>query len=415
MGERIRMFESLRTGAFLTRERATLWAAALTVAYALTIAFLFATARGLNDYQGRPLGTDFSNVYAAGRAALEGHAASAFAPDEQYRREQALFGHATPFYGWHYPPFFLLIAAPLAALAYLPTLVLWQLTTLALYLGGMWLLLRYGPDPQLANDRSWVLLALGFAAVFMNLMHGHNGFLTASLFAAALAVLDRRPWIAGVLFGLLAYKPQFALMIPLALLAQGRWRTIAAAAMTVCALAVVTTVVFGMEVWPAFFSSLSFTRGAVLEEGGAGFFKIQSVFAWTRMWGGSVGLAYVLQSLTILGVGAALFRLWRSAAPFASKAAALCLASLLATPYCFDYDMMALAPGIALLLAHGVTNGFRDYEKVALAVLWAMPLVARTVPQWTWIPVGVPLMIAVFLMQVGPTFAPRLASAAVPS
>ena len=30
---------------------------------------------GLIDYQGRPLGTDFSNVYTAGRMALEGHAA----------------------------------------------------------------------------------------------------------------------------------------------------------------------------------------------------------------------------------------------------------------------------------------------------------------------------------------------------
>jgi alpha-1,2-mannosyltransferase len=409
------MFETLRSGAFLTRERATLWAGALTVAYALTIAFLFATAHGLNDYQGRPLGTDFSNVYAAGRAALEGHAASAFVPDEQYRREQALFGQATPFYGWHYPPFFLLIAAPLAALAYLPALLLWQLTTLALYLGGMGLLLRHGPDPELARDRSWVLLALGFAAVFMNLTHGHNGFLTASLFAAALALLDRRPWIAGVLFGLLAYKPQFALMIPLALLAQARWRTIVAAAATVCILGAATTAVFGMEIWPAFLSSFSFTRGAVLEEGGAGFFKIQSVFAWTRMWGGSVALAYLLQTLTTLATGAALFRLWRSAAPFAHRAAALCLASLLATPYCFDYDMMALAPGIALLAAYGVSNGFRDYEKVALAALWAMPLVARTVPQWTWIPVGVPLMMAVFFMQLRPTFTPRPANAAVPS
>lgn len=409
------MFDALRTGAFLTRERVTLWAAALAVAYALTIGFLFATAHGLNDYHGRPLGTDFSNVYAAGRAALEGDAASSFVPERQYRREQALFGQATPFYGWHYPPFFLLIAAPLASLAYLPALFLWQLGSFALYLGGIWLLLRRGPDPQLANGRAWLLLAIGFPAVFMNLTHGHNGFLTASLFAGALALLDRRPWLAGVLFGLLAYKPQFALMIPLALLAEARWRTIASAAATVCILALLTSAIFGIDVWPAFLSSLSFTRSAVLEEGGAGFYKIQSVFAWTRMWGGSSTLAYILQTLTTAGVGVLLFRLWRSPASFASKAAALCLASLLATPYCFDYDMMVLAPAIALLVAQGAANGFRDYEKVALAALWAMPLVDRTVPQWTLVSVGVPVMLLLFLMQVRPVFAPRPASVAVPS
>ena len=60
-------------------------------------------------------------------------------------------------------------------------------------------------------------LALAFPAVFVNLGHGHNGFLTAALIGFALLWLDRRPVVAGILFGLLAYKPQFGLMIPLVL------------------------------------------------------------------------------------------------------------------------------------------------------------------------------------------------------
>ena len=98
------------------------------------------------------------------------------------------------------------------------------------------------PGPTIAAiDPLWLLLALSFPAVFVNLGHGHNGLLTAALFGAALVVLDRRPLLAGLLFGLLAYKPQFGVLIPLVLIATWRWRTVAAAVGTVSALAIVTT------------------------------------------------------------------------------------------------------------------------------------------------------------------------------
>src|SRR6185312_2585493 len=94
-------------------------------------------------------------------------------------------------------------------------------------------------------DPLWLLIAIAFPAVFVNLGHGHNGFLTAALFGAALVVLDRRPVVAGILFGLLAYKPQFGVLIPLVLIASGRWRCFAAAAVTVALSAVATTLAFG--------------------------------------------------------------------------------------------------------------------------------------------------------------------------
>src|SRR6266481_6505738 len=86
----------------------------------------------------------------------------------------------------------------------------------------------------------WVLLALAFPAVFINLGHGQNGLLTAALLGAALLMLTRQPLLSGTLFGLLAYKPQFALVIPIALLASNQWRAIAAAAATIMALSVLS-------------------------------------------------------------------------------------------------------------------------------------------------------------------------------
>ena len=87
--------------------RLRLWALAVLVASAGGLVYLVATSDGLNDYQGRPLGTDFSNVYAAGTYVLEGQPAAPFDPRLQHAREKEIFGATTPFYGWHYPPFFL--------------------------------------------------------------------------------------------------------------------------------------------------------------------------------------------------------------------------------------------------------------------------------------------------------------------
>ena len=246
--------------------------------------------------------------------------------------------------------------------------------------------------------RIWLLLALAFPAVLINIGHGQNGFLTATLVGAALVQLDRRPLLAGILFGLLAYKPQFGLLIPVVLAASGRWRSFAAAAGTVVLLALATTFAFGPHVWQAFLDSTRFTRVVALEQGDTGWYKIQSLFAWARMWGASITVAYALQAALVVALGAALIWLWRSAAPYPLKAAALCLAAILATPYTFDYDMMVLAPAIAFVAVDGFARGFGPWEKTALAALWLVPLVARSVAHVTLIPLGVPIMLAIFIL-----------------
>src|SRR3954463_35777 len=126
--------ETLRNGTWLTRERMRMWGLAVLVASAIGFVYVVATSNGLNDAWDRPLGTDFSNVYAAGTYVLDGHAAAAFDWPAQHARERAIFGDATPFYGWHYPPFFLFVAGLLALMPYALSLAVWQGVTLALYL-----------------------------------------------------------------------------------------------------------------------------------------------------------------------------------------------------------------------------------------------------------------------------------------
>jgi alpha-1,2-mannosyltransferase len=402
------MLDSLRSGDWVTRERARFAAAVLLIAYVAALAYLVATADGFNDALGRPLGTDFSNVYAAGTLVRDGEPQAPFDPVRQHAREQAIFGPATPFYGWHYPPFFLLVAEALAFMPYPLALAVWQGATLVLYLLALGMIMTDVPEaeprgaaPHSANrapDPLWLLLALAFPAVFINLGHGHNGFLTAALIGAALVQLDRRPALAGVLLGLLVYKPQFGILVPVALLANGRWRVFAAAAVTVATLAAITTAALGASVWDAFLASTRFTRIVVLENGETGWQKIQSVFSAVRMWGGPVALAYAVQGSVTLALAAATAWLWRAPVDFAFKAAGLIIAAILATPYSLDYDMTALAPAIAFLAVHGMRCGFGPYEKSALAALWIAPLVARSLAQAVLLPVGVLAMAAMLIV-----------------
>ena len=425
-----RLRQALRDGGWLTRERIRLIAVAALVASVAGYAFLVVTAHGGVDRQGRPLGTDFSNVYAAGTYVLEGKPAVPFDPPRQYAREQDIFGKTTPFYGWHYPPYFLFIAGALAKLPYGLALTVWQASTLALYLLVIWSIVRSSfrrapsaspesivaivaadseknrpstqelwiADSRFAASGMTVLLALAYPAVLINIGHGQNGFLTAALLGGALVILDRRPIVGGILIGLLVYKPQFGLMIPLALMAGGYWRSFVAAAATVAVLTLVTTLAFGPEVWPAFKASTEFSRTVVLEQGQTGWYKIQSLFSWARMWGAPIPLAYALQGALTLALGIAIVRLWRSAVAPALKSAALCLAAILATPYSLDYDMMVLAPAIAFLACYGLQRGFGPWEKSALAALWLAPLVTRSVAEATLIPIGVPAMLATFML-----------------
>jgi hypothetical protein len=380
--------QGLKSGDWLTAARAHGYSLILLVICALAILGWIAASHGLIDPNGKPIGTDFSNVYAAGELTWQGKPADAYDPALQHAAEKAVFGgREVPFYGWHYPPFFLAVAFLVASLPYAFGLAVWLAASLAAYLAAIRAIL---PRPET------LLIAAAFPAVFINIGHGQNGFLTAALLGGALHWLDRRPWLAGILIGLLAYKPQFGVMIPLALLANQRWSSIAAAIATVAALVAVSLAVLGGGVWHAFAESMNFTQAIVLEQGGTGWEKIQSAFSAARNWGADVHTAYAIQIALGLALAATLAWLWHSDAAFELKASALATASLLATPYVLDYDLVVLAIAIAFLARHGLARGFRDYEISLLAAAWIVPLLSRGIAGATGIPLGLIAMLALY-------------------
>src|ERR1700761_4132249 len=382
------IWQSVRSGDWLSAERARGYSLILLAIAVVARAGWIAVSDGLIDRNGKPVGTDFSNVYAAGELTWQGKPADAYDPALQHAAERATFGgREVPFFGWHYPPFFFVIAFLVAALPYAWGLALWLAASLTAYLATIRAIL---PRPET------LLIATAFPAMFVNVGHGQNGFLTAALLGGAMQLLDRRPWLAGVLIGLLAYKPQFGVLIPVALLASQRWSTIAAAIATIAALVTISFASLGAGVWHAFIDSMNFTQTVVLEQGGTGWEKIQSIFSAPRNWGADVRTAYAIQTALAVILAASLAWLWHSEAAFELKASALATASLLATPYVLDYDLVVLAVAIAFFACHGIKQGFRDYETSLLAAAWIVPLLSRGVAGATGIPLGLIVMLALY-------------------
>jgi hypothetical protein len=295
------------------------------------------------------------------------------------------------YYGWHYPPIFLFAAAALALLPYVPSLLIWLAVTLAAYVAAI---------RAIIGHRAGVLLASGFPGVIWNFSAGQNGFLTAALIGGSLLLIERRPLVAGVLIGLLSYKPQFGLLFPLVLALDRRWQTFGAAALTALALAAASWIAFGAESWRAFVEWMPVTGSAVFVEGRAGLFKLQSLFGLVRWLGGGNTLAWALQGALIAALAVVVGVVWRRPIPFELKAAALAAGALLATPYLYIYDLAALAVPIAFLMRIGLRDGFLPGELAGLAAacllvllfpaldapsgLFAVALVALLVGRRVW-------------------------------
>jgi alpha-1,2-mannosyltransferase len=379
---------------WLDAERTTNYPRIFVFFYVIAILLVASLNPDMIDMRGEPVGTDFMNVWSAGKMAQEGRPAAAYDYQQHYAVQKAALpyeeGQEVAYYAWHYPPMFLIVAAALALLPYGGALLFWMAATLPLYLAAI---RRIIPGPR------GMMAALAFPAAFVNLGHGQNGFFTAALLGGALLSLEKRPVQAGILFGLLAYKPQFGLLIPLALLAGGHWRAIFSAAITVIATAALSAALFGVETWQMFFRSLKITQGFILEEGATGWWKIQSIFSAVRMFGASVELAYAVQAGFAVLAAAAVIWAWRRPAPMALKAAALSAATLMVTPYVLDYDLIVLALPIAWMAAAGLRGGFLPWEKFILFLAWLLPLLARMLGQFLHLPVA-PLVMALLLWIV---------------
>jgi hypothetical protein len=333
---------------------------ALVIAQAVYLATAYFDGIWVTAPDGGGVASDFVNVWAAGRLAVAGHAAAAYDWPTHKLIEQSAVGH--PFEGyfvWPYPPTFLFVALALSLLPYATAYVAWVFGTFLAYLAAI---------RVIVGERSGYLLAAAFPAVLSNFIVGQNGFLTAGLIGGTLLLLERQPIGAGVLLGLLTFKPHLGLLFPIALAASGHWRAFVVAAVVATLLAAAAWLSFGGASWQAFFAGLGHSSQAFLANDLADWSKFQTAFGLTRTLGGSEALAWTSQIAVTLIAATAIAVLWRSHALYEIKAAALGAAAMLATPYLYIYDLVILAVPLAFLFRLGRARGFMPHEATGVGV-----------------------------------------------
>ena len=247
-------------------------------------------ADGGLDVTGHQLGRDFINLWAGPQLAFAGRWRVLTDVQAYHQAISELFGQPIPFHNWGAPPFMLVLLWPFTQAPYFVALGFWTVLTLAAYL--------LVAMSVLDRDRRMqgLLLLILSPATLINVIGGQNGFLTASLCLGGFLALERRPHLAGALFGLLTMKPHLGLVIPLILLRTLAWRAVLTAAAVITLLVVVSAVTFDLEVWRDFLLiSSAYHTNVLIMFSGFYTFMMGSVFSAVRTFGGGVHWATIIQ------------------------------------------------------------------------------------------------------------------------
>ncbi len=341
------------------------------VLLALSVYFLvgglassWATGSGLMNEGGLAVGRDFTMFWSASLLTLEGNAASVYDFNLIREVQGSLTGVPDPAYPvWLYPPTGLLLVAPVSLLPYKIALVLWSVAGVAALGAVLWKILR---DPAV------VASLMVFPAVSLCLINGQSGLFLAALLGGGLVLLDRRPWLAGVLLGAATVKPQLLLLVVPCLLLGRHWRALAGLGGAFLALAILSVGVFGAGTWTAFLTHV--IGGVNILEQVRPLERMPSVFVAGSLAGLSRNAAAALQAAVAVLMLVIVGRSWLRRSPIAIRGSALLFAAPLVTPYSFDYDLSVLTVALAWLAIEVCRRGWLRGEKVLIMLLWVSPI-----------------------------------------
>lgn len=365
-------------GAALARNRVLTYCRILLAVETGVFLFLVAGTHGLIAPLAGPTSTDFVSFYAAGALADSGTPELAYNQAAHDDAEQRATAAGIEYRFFYYPPVFLLVCAALSRLPYLAAFLVFETATLALCL----IVMR-----EILAERSWSALipVLAFPAVFWTLGLGQNSFLTAALFGAGTLWIDRRPILAGFCFGALCYKPHFALLVPVALLAGRHWRALGAAFGSSAALCALSLVVFGWETWQGFLAAAAVSH-TTYASGRINFGGLITPFGGVLLAGGTPNAAFMAQAATTLGAGLLVAFVWRRGLRLPIRGATLAAATLVAIPVALIYDLMLAAVATAWLVRDPA--GLAGWERVALAALLVLSMTPPGLAEAWRVPAG---------------------------
>ena len=395
-----RLIDALRRADWLDAERGRVYSLIGVVAFVLMALWFWLRFVVLTTGPD-PLGGDFVSFYAASKLALAGHAPDVWNPTAHRLAEESLFHGRHGYLAFFYPPPYLLLCWPLALLPHGWSSLVWVTGTTAAALGLLHAFFRHvRPEGTIP-----LVVMLAFPAVWINVGCGQNGAVTLAILTAGFLMMDRRPLVAGLILGLMVIKPQLAVGLPFvlgtsALADPKRWRTFFAAGFSALAFCGLAWLAVGQAGYAAFFANSTYAR-EVLNQGLVDPALMQSLYAGLRVLHTPVTAAYAAQGLLCAGVlamaGYVAFR-YRPSGP--AIGALTISATVLATPFLLDYDLLLIALPLGWLVLTGAKDGFRNWEKLLLLAAFLLPLASRKLAQLAHLPVAPLILLVVFVFVV---------------
>jgi hypothetical protein len=305
-------------------------------------------------------------------------------------RQMALGMEANGTNPFPYPPTFMVLIWPLNLLPYNAAFVLWMAGTMTLFLWAI--------RATCSRVTVCMVLAAVAPASATAFAGGQSGFLAAALIVAGVRLAPIRPVLSGALIGLLSFKPQLGLLVPVGFAAGGLWPAFAASCAAIAALSLVATIAFGWEVWPAWLSMLPAYNDAF--DHAETVMKIRpTVMANLAMLGCSLAMARAVQAMVSIGVAVIVWHCFRRGADRLAVAALL-VGTFLASPHAFVYDLPVVTAALVVFIEARLksTAVFAGWEILILIQAMIFPALMVLTP--IRFPVSAVCLMLVFAMIV---------------
>jgi hypothetical protein len=365
---------------WLNERRLRVYPRLFLIVYVGGLAYWVAVQFWLGEESITALRNDFAGFWSVGHMVLEGRASEAYDPSLVFAAEAAHVPEHEMFLHWFYPPQFFFLVGPLALLPYFAAFVVWVAATCACLAAA---------TRAWAPHASTLWLFIASPGLIWILRYGQTGVLAAALLSGALYCMTRGlPYRAGILIGLLTFKPQLGVLIPFALIAGGQWRVFGVATLVTVFIISASTLVFGVEVWPSFIeaTNLAMTLQSQLTLPQN---QVVSLYAPLRTAGVSHETALALQIALGLTVLIVVLKVWQRFGICRMSGALLLAGSVLVSPHVLGYDLAVFAPAIAMLAWDGIERGWLLGERTSYIILWFWPLISGTVGDLVGIQIGI--------------------------
>lgn len=340
------------------------------------------------------VGTDFMVFHGAAQNYLSGHWGIVYDGERLTRYLNQAYAHwlryPVLYRPFMYPPHFLLVLVPFGLLPFA--------TSYAVFLAGSAALLVTAVVAASADAPTARAIALGALlcpAAALTAIEGQNVFLGAALLVAGVRLLERRPFIAGVVLAVATIKPHFAILLPIALLGARQWRSLAGMIAGGAALLLASGTLLGWNLWLTWF-----------EKAVGGFGAVSAGAMTDKLWGSSVwdcvvvaglppSIATLAQAAAALFAAVAVFIAFRRTSDSYSRLAVLLPAVLLAAPQWTASDGVLLVLAGLFWLAQRRNPVSQSWPALLVLGLWFLPLLGF--PILSAVGLVTPLLVAGFL------------------